>query len=140
MAEPFSSYWHELTARPDGPLAFRFYLQPLMACAFAIRDGLKDARTGRPAYFWGLFSDRPHTREMIRDGWRSIRRVFLFAIAMDVVYQLLVLKGLRPLESLVIATLLALVPYVLVRGPVNRIARRIRHRPAGPAAPTGHAA
>jgi hypothetical protein len=43
---------------------------------------------------------------------------------MDVVYQIIVLKTFYPVEALIIAFLLAFVPYLLIRGPVARIARR----------------
>jgi hypothetical protein len=123
-----AEFWHELASRPDGPMAFRFYLQPAMATLFAIRDGVHDARDGRPAYFWNLFTDRAHAREHLRHGWLAVRRVFLFALALDVIYQLTVLKTIRPLEGLVVAFALALVPYVALRGPANRIARLVSHR------------
>ena len=123
-----AEFWHELVSRPDGPMAFRFYLQPAMATLFAIRDGIHDARDGQPAYFWGLFSGRTHARERLAHGWSAVRRVFYFALAMDVIYQLIALKALRPLEGLVIAFTLAVVPYVLLRGPANRIARLVSHR------------
>jgi hypothetical protein len=138
MDNPFSTFWQEIVARPEGPLAFRFYLQPLMAAGLAIRDGLKDAQLGKPAYFWAVFTDRSNRRAFMRDGWQAIKRVFVLAIAIDLIYQLIVLKGVRPLETLVIAVMLAIVPYLLVRGPANRIARRIRRGGPGAAAPGGH--
>jgi hypothetical protein len=119
--------WHEILARPSGPMAFRFYLQPSIAVALALRDGLRDARLGRPAYFWSLFSDKANRRQRLRDGWRSVGRVFLFAFLLDTIYQLAVLRGLRPFEGVIVATFLALVPYIVFRGPANRIARRIGH-------------
>jgi hypothetical protein len=118
--------WDEIAARPDGPLAMRFYLQPIMATFFAVRDGLKDARDGRPPYFWAIFTDPLHLRDLLQDGWRSVGKIFILAAVLDVTYQLLVLKGLRPIETLLIATLLAIVPYVVVRGPVNRVSRMVR--------------
>jgi hypothetical protein len=46
---------------------------------------------------------------------------------MDVIYQLIVLKTFYPNEALVIALLLAFVPYLIIRGLVLRVARsRIR--------------
>ena len=122
--------WQELLARPDGPMAFRFYLQPLMAIFFALRDGRRDARGQRPAYLWALAKERDHQRrrELLRDGWRSVGKIFLLALVLDLVYDLIVFKALRPVQSLLIATLLALLPYVLLRGPVNRIAQRMRAR------------
>jgi hypothetical protein len=116
--------WHEIAARPEGPLALRFYLQPLMATLFAVRDGLRDARNGRPAYFWALFTDSPNRKELIHDGWRSIGKIFILAMGLDLVYQVIVLHGLRPLQTMLVATSLAIVPYLLLRGPVNRAARR----------------
>jgi hypothetical protein len=115
--------WDEIATRPDGPMAFRFYLQPVMSMVYAIRSGLKDAREHKPPYFWALFTDPSHRAELIRDGWKSVRNVFILAIVMDVIYQIVVLKGLRPVEGLIISVVLAIVPYVLVRGPVNRLAR-----------------
>ena len=118
-----SGLWQEIAARPDGPMAFRFYLQPVMSLVYAIISGLKDAREHQPPYFWALFTDPQHRVELMRDGWKSVRNVFLLAIAMDLIYQIMVLKGLRPVEGLVISIVLAIVPYLLVRGPVNRLAR-----------------
>jgi hypothetical protein len=43
---------------------------------------------------------------------------------MDVIYQVIFLKTFYPVESLIIALVLAYVPYVLLRGPTARIARR----------------
>jgi hypothetical protein len=125
-AESLSQAWNEIVSRPEGPMAFRFYLQPIVAIGLAVRDGIKDAHEGRPAYFWALFTDRPGRRERMRHGWRAIRKVFIVALVIDLVYQLVVLKGLRPLEGLMISFVLAIVPYLLVRGPVNRIVRRAR--------------
>jgi hypothetical protein len=45
---------------------------------------------------------------------------------MDLVYQLIQLRWIYLGEALIIAQVVALVPYVLFRGPVNRIARMLR--------------
>jgi hypothetical protein len=119
-----------MVERPDGPMAFRFYLQPLMAMLFAVRDGLKDAHTGQPAYLWALFTDKPHRRERLHEGWSAVGKIFILAVVVDTVYQLIVFKRLRPIQGLLVAVLLALVPYVLLRGPVSRIARVLLHRRA----------
>lgn len=126
--------WQEIVARPGGPLALRFYLQPLMATLLALRDGLADARTGRPPYFWAICFEPGHRRELIRSGWHSIAKVFCLAIALDVLYQLVVLNGLRPLQTMLVAVGLAIVPYLLIRGPVSRIVRTLRRRSPAKAA------
>ena len=134
MDDTFARVFNDLFGRLDGPLHFRFFLQPSMAIFFAIRDGLRDAREERPAYFWSLFTDPDHRRDLLRDGWKSISKVFIIATVLDVIYQLIVLRWFYPFETLLVAVLLALVPYLLVRGPVNRIKRTLRRSP--PSVPT----
>jgi hypothetical protein len=52
-----------------------------------------------------------------------VRNVFLIAAVLDAIYQFTVQQFIYPLELLFTATLLAIVPYCLLRGPVNRVAR-----------------
>ena len=52
-------------------------------------------------------------------------KVFVLATILDVVYQLIVHRGVYILELLITAVTLAIIPYVLVRGPVNRIAKMV---------------
>jgi hypothetical protein len=56
------------------------------------------------------------------DGWRGARTPFLVAIVLDCTYQLVTVRFIYPLELLFTATLLALIPYIFLRGPFNRIA------------------
>jgi hypothetical protein len=120
----------DLIARVTGPMKFRLVLQPAMAIFFAIRGGLKDAREGRPPYFWAIFTDPGERRAMLKDGWKSVGKVFTLAVVLDVVYQIIVHRWVYPGETVLVAIILAIVPYLLVRGPVNRIARRQRNAPA----------
>ena len=113
-----------LIARLDGPLHFRLFLQPGMALFFGIRDGLKDAREGKPAYFWAMFKNPARAKDLSESGFKSVTRVVVFALIMDAIYQLIVSHWFYPGEALLVAFLLAFVPYLLIRGPVNRIARR----------------
>jgi len=114
-----------LLARLHGPMSFRFLIQPLMALFFAFRDGRKDAREGRAPYFWALFTDPEHRGEMLRSGWKSIGKVFIIAIVLDNVFQYIVFHNFhRPGAGLIVGVILALVPYLLFRGPVNRLMRR----------------
>ncbi len=112
-----------LAARVGGPMTFRIILQPLMASLFAFRDGLKDAREDRPPFLWTLVTDPSQRVDLMRQGWKGVGRVFILAIVMDVIYQLIVIGWIYPLETITVAVLLAVVPYLLLRGPVNRVAR-----------------
>jgi hypothetical protein len=124
MEEMLARFWENLMGRVGGPMTFRLILQPIMAAIFAVRGGLKDAREGRPAYFWGLLINPAHRRGMLRDGWKSVGRVFILAIVIDGIYQFIVFRWFYPGEAVVVAIVLAICPYLLIRGPVNRIARR----------------
>jgi hypothetical protein len=114
----------DLVGRIHGPLKFRFLLQPAMAILFAFRDGWKDAREGKAPYFWALFTDPGHRREMLRDGWKSVGKIFILAMILEVIYQFIVLRFFYPGEALLVATALALIPYLILRGPVNRLLRK----------------
>ena len=39
--EVLRQFWHDLVERPDGPMRFRFFLQPLMAAFAAIHDAVR---------------------------------------------------------------------------------------------------
>ena len=115
----------DLFGRLDGPLSFRFVLQPLMAVLYATRDGIGDARRGRPPYFWSLLT-RPGERwSLLREGEHAVARVIALGIIMDVIYQLMVFRWIYPFELIVVVLLLTFVPYVLLRGPASRIAKRV---------------
>lgn len=120
-----------LFARLDGPLHLRFFMQPLMAIIFAAIDGVKDAKAGKPAYFWALLSSPPHRKELVKEGWKSVGKIFVFAIILDFFYQLKVHSTIYPGEMLIVAFLLAIVPYLVLRGPVNRLVRRFTARNHG---------
>src|SRR5215475_8901026 len=128
MTDLIIRWWMNIVGRFGGPMTFRIILQPTMAALLAFRGGLKDAREGRPPYFWAMLTDSANRAELLREGWKAIARVFVLAVVMDVIYQLIVLHWIYPMETLAIAILLAVVPYLFIRGPVNRIARRWRRK------------
>jgi hypothetical protein len=125
MDPMFTRILENMEMRVSGPLKFRLFLQPTMAVILGVMGGLKDARMGRPPYFWGIFTIARGRRAELEDGWRSIWRVFILAIVLDIIFQLIVLKWVYPGETILVALILAIIPYVLVRGPVNRIASRL---------------
>jgi len=129
MEELIARGWAGLVDRVGGPMTFRLILQPIMAGLLALRAGLKDAREGRPPYLWTLLTDSSQRVDLLREGWRSIARVFVLAVFMDLIYEIVTDRLFYPLETLIVAFALAVVPYLLLRGPVNRIARRWRRAP-----------
>jgi hypothetical protein len=123
MDDPLTRLWSDLIGRLTGPMTFRLILQPVMATIFACRDGMTDARTGQAPYLWTIFSDPQERSRLITDGWKHIGRVVILAILMDVAYQLIVFRWVYPGEVLVVAIVLAALPYALLRGLITRFAR-----------------
>ncbi len=122
-AEVRQRVWQDLLNRPGGPMTFRFILQPIMAAIAALHDGIKDAKLGRSPYFWSLLTDPSERVGRLSEGLIATARVILLGLCMDVIYQLIVLKAFYPVEAVIVAIALAFVPYLLLRGPVARIAR-----------------
>ena len=104
-------------------MTFRFILQPLMAAIAALHDGVKDAQTGRSPYLWTLLTSPAERGGRLREGLIATARIILLGFGMDAIYQATVLKTFYPGEAVIIAILLAFVPYLLLRGPLARVAR-----------------
>ena len=123
MDHMWARFVSQMIARVSGPMKFRLVLQPAMAAFFAIRSGLADARAGKPPYFWGLLTDSGQREDMMKDGWKSVGRVFILALVLDAVYQLIELRAVYAGEMIVVAFILAILPYLILRGLVTRLAR-----------------
>ena len=123
MEDVFQRIAENLVNRLDGPLRFRFILQPMMALIFATLDGIKDAKLGKPAYFWNLIFNPGQRAEFLKHGWKSVGKIFILAVVLDFVYQLRVHHAIYPGEIFIVAFTLAIAPYLVMRGPINRIAR-----------------
>ena len=122
-ADFFVRSWEQLVGRMSGPMKLRLIFQPASAAFLAVRAGFKDAREGRPAYFWACLTDSCHRRDILRAGWIDVGKVFVIAALLDSLYQIFVLREFHALQALIVSSTLALVPYLILRGPVNRIRR-----------------
>ncbi len=119
----------ELLGRFSGPLNFRLFVMPTVVTILAIRADLRDAREGRPA-FWGAFFTNPvERRRLFRSAIKDVGRIFLVAVVLDTTYQLWVLRSFHLGQLLIVAIGCAVVPYVLVRGPITRLIRLLFHKP-----------
>lgn len=113
----------DLLARPSGPLALRFLIQPAMSSIYAIRDGIKDARMGRSPYFWTVLTNAHERNSRLLEGLAATAKIIVLGIILDAIYQLLSLGTFYPGEAVLVAIGLAFIPYLLIRGPAARIAR-----------------
>jgi hypothetical protein len=102
-------FWSDIADRIHGPMTFRFYLQPAMALAAAIPDGIHAARSGA-------------MQHRLREGLIATARIVLLGLSMDVIYQYKVLDHFYPAEAAIMAILLAVIPYFIFRWIVERAA------------------
>lgn len=131
MSDIFQRVWENLIRRVSGPMNFRLIIQPLVAIFFAIRSGIRDAREGHSAFLWTALTNKSKRRDLLRHAWGEVGKVFIFACILDAVYQVVVHRGVYILEMLIVAAVLAVFPYILIRGPVTRLVARWYH-------PTSH--
>lgn len=118
-----TDFWDHISGRFGGPMTFRFFLQPIMGFIAALPDGIHDAKLGRSGFFWASWGHPDAKTGRLREGMISTARIMLLGLSMDVIYQLRVFDRFFPVEALVIAVLLALIPYFLFRGIIERVAR-----------------
>jgi hypothetical protein len=52
-----------------------------------------------------------------------VGKVFIVAVTLDVIYEFIVYRWVYPRQALIVATVLAVVPYLLICGSVTRIVR-----------------
>jgi hypothetical protein len=116
-------FYGDMLDRISGPLHLRLLIQPTMAIILATIAGRRDAREGKPPYFWALFSDPLHRQEMLRDGWKSVGKLFVVALLLDCIYQYVATGFVWPGEAVFVALVLAILPYLLLRGLVTRLLR-----------------
>jgi hypothetical protein len=120
--------WMDLADRASGPLGFRFILQPCVAGFAAVRDGIRDATLNRKPYFWALLTDSSQRRQRLFEGLVATARVIILGLCMDMIYQAIELKSFHPTQAAIIAFALAFLPYLIIRGPIERVAFWWRRR------------
>src|SRR5687768_15535029 len=134
MLEMVVRVMENLVERTEGPMNLRFLLQPAMAIFLAVRAGLRDVKNETIPYLWRFATSQGNRKMIAKEGWKDFGKVFIIATALDVVYQFLVIFGMKtergfyPLESIIVAFLLSLIPYIFFRGPVSRVVRWLRTR------------
>src|SRR4051812_22929071 len=102
--EFFARVWEMLIGRADGPFNFRLLVQPTVAAIMAVRAGLRDARVKRPPFvFWAIFINADARHDLPRQGWKDVGKVFLVAIVLDVIYDVIVYRWVYPGQALIVA-------------------------------------
>jgi hypothetical protein len=117
------AFFEDIPKRLTGPGRFRFVFQPVVAILLGIRNGLADARAGRPPYLYSILFRRRHRRELLRSGFEAVVNLILMGILLDSIAQWLILGASYPGAALVVGPVLIMIPYALARALTNRAAR-----------------
>ena len=112
----------QLLGRASGPLHLRLVLQPIVAAFLAFKAGRRDAAAGEPAFLWGLFSRPEERSRMLGTAWKDVGKIFVIALVLDTVYQLIAFRTVHLVQALIVGIVLAILPYSLLRGPFKRLA------------------
>jgi len=118
----------QLLGRSSGPLHLRLIIQPVIASIIAIKAGLRDARQGYAPFFWTFLTKETERRRLVKSGWTDIGKIFVAAFMIDTAYQIFVLGAFYILQALIVAVVVAVVPYVVLRSLVDRFSGRNSRR------------
>ncbi len=118
-----NEFFTDIPKRLGGPGRFRFVLQPLVATILGIRNGITDARLGRPPYLLGVLFSRSMRPELLKSGFQSIVNLLLMGILLDSISQWLILGASYPGAALIVGPVLVAGPYGVARALANRCAR-----------------
>jgi hypothetical protein len=111
-----------LMARMTGPGKARFVVQPLIGIALGIRDGIEDAKQGRPPYFIQIVFESGHRGRTLKTSLRQISIPLAVGILLDIVFQWVIFHSIVLLGALIAGAILIAIPYAIARGLSNRIA------------------
>ena len=118
------SFSEGLEARMTGPGKGRFVLQPLVAIALGVRDGIADAKQGKPPYFIRILFTSEHKLFVLKTSLKQIATPLTIGIVLDLILQWVIFQAVHLLPALLAGTILVALPYSVARGLSNRIARR----------------
>jgi hypothetical protein len=123
MGDLLERVWDNLVDRTTGPMWFRLVLQPVVAILLGVRAGRANARRivasgSRPRVF-----DPAHRRAMFLQTCREAGRPLIIGVVLDVIYQVIALRTVYPGEAVLVAFVLVVVPFHIVRTVIARKAR-----------------
>lgn len=124
--DPLVRTWADVTSGRHAPFSFRFVVQPLVAAFYALRAAKQDVRDGSGPYVWTLLHQPEKRSRALREAWKHVGKVFILALLIDAGYQYIELRWIYPGEALIVAALLSVLPYMVLRGLFNRWMRRGR--------------
>lgn len=120
-----------MAKRASGPMGFRIIIQPVIAIALGIRDGLMDANAGEYPYFIGLLFHPECRRELWARTLKNILKPFIAGVILDMILQYFIFQRVRLIPAIILGFVLIGLPYSIARGITNRVATKWRQRRTG---------
>jgi len=111
------------------PGAIRFIVQPIIAILLGIRDGLKDAKSGKLPFIYLLIYEPKKRLTTMKEGLKHIITALLIATVLDSIVQYSIYGLWRLQWAIVVGILLIALPYMTARGISNRIRSIWRKKP-----------
>lgn len=124
MEDWINNFLEAVGIRHSGPMSFRLILQPVMSLIYAVIAGVKDAKAGRQHFVIDgliLGKTKRTRKDLLKELWKDVGKVFILAVIMEVIFEIIEFKTVHPLEVIRVSFFLAIVPYLIFRGPVERI-------------------
>ena len=118
------SFGEGFEARITGPGKGRFVLQPLVAIALGTRDGIADAKHGKPPYYIRILFTSEPTLDLLKTSLKRIGTPLALGIVLDMILQWVIFQSVLLLPAILAGAILVALPYSLARGLSNRVARR----------------
>ncbi len=122
------SFGEGVMARLSGPGRARFIVQPLVAIALGIRDGIADAKQNKPPYMIRLLFKSERKMFVLKTGLKSISKPLAAGIILDMILQWVIYQAVRLYPALIAGALLIALPYAIARGWSNRIVQPLLRR------------
>lgn len=117
------SFGEGLMARLSGPGRARFVVQPLVAIALGIRDGIADAKQGNPPYLVRVLFTSERKMAVLKTGLKAISNPLAIGVILDMILQWVIFQAVRLYPALIAGVILIALPYSFARGLSNRFAR-----------------
>jgi hypothetical protein len=118
------SFTQGLVDRLMGPGKARFIIQPIVAIILGIRDGITDAKHGKPPYYIRILFTGEHKIDVLKASLRRVAVPLCIGIVLDMVLQWIMFRTVYLLPALMAGSILIALPYSITRGLSNRVARR----------------
>lgn len=95
-----------------------------MSLIYAVIAGIRDAKAGKqPFVINGLILGKTKRSrgELLKELWKDVGKVFILAVIMEVIFEIIEFKSVYPFEVLKVSFFLAILPYLIFRGLVDRV-------------------